>query len=242
MTIAIINCASKKSTYACSAIEMYKSPNFKAQSTLTNLIYDKCYILSGKYGLVEFDTIIEPYNISLHSKRLLTTNVISDSDKQLLKQKVASQIQSMLDNECSVDFHLSNDYYDIISKQHKQHHNTQRFKQYKVQNWTSQLYNDAITLFNNGADRNEVIHYLLNTKMCKRERVSEQRGWWYHPIIEPFWGKSSELAKAHNVNNGDLFQHYHGDVVKTNHVKGWTNKLENIEHLKLVNGKWRYKK
>ena len=242
MNIAIINCASQKATHGCKAIEMYKSPLFKAQSTLSNLIYDECYILSGKYGIIKFDTIIEPYNLSLHSKRLLTTNVISDSDKQLLKQNIASQIQIMLDNGCSIDFHLSNDYYDIISKQHKQHPNTQRFKPFKVQNWTSQLYNDAIALFNSGADRNEVIYYLLNTKMYKRERVSEQRNWWYHPIIESFWGRSDELAKAHNVNNGNLFQHYHSDVVKTNHVEGWTNKLENIKHLKLVNGKWRYKK
>ena len=99
MNIAIINCASQKATHGCKAIEMYKSPLFKAQSTLSNLIYDECYILSGKYRIIKFDTIIEPYNLSLHSKRLLTTNVISDSDKQLLKQNIASQIQIMLENK-----------------------------------------------------------------------------------------------------------------------------------------------
>ena len=53
MNIAIINCASQKATHGCKAIEMYKSPLFKAQSTLSNLIYDECYILSGKYGIAD---------------------------------------------------------------------------------------------------------------------------------------------------------------------------------------------
>lgn len=65
--IALIGCTSKKQDYPCKAIEMYTKSNY------FNLKLDYCkkinvdniFILSAKYGLLEPETIIEPYDLHL---------------------------------------------------------------------------------------------------------------------------------------------------------------------------------
>ena len=65
--IALIGCTSKKQDYECPAIEMYtKSNYFNLKLDYCRKInVDKIYILSAKYGLLEPETIIKPYNIHL---------------------------------------------------------------------------------------------------------------------------------------------------------------------------------
>lgn len=64
MRIAILNCKGTKQSYACNAEEMY-SPSyiFSKQLEIVKKNYNKYYVLSSKYGLVEPTTIIEPYNL-----------------------------------------------------------------------------------------------------------------------------------------------------------------------------------
>lgn len=67
--IALIGCTSRKQDYACPAIEMYtKSNYFNLKLDYCKKInIDKIFILSAKYGLLEPDTIIQPYNLHLKS-------------------------------------------------------------------------------------------------------------------------------------------------------------------------------
>jgi len=60
--IAIINCGSKKKDHACDAREMYEGGSlFKKMREYAEKAYDKYYIISGHYGLLEPNQIIEPY-------------------------------------------------------------------------------------------------------------------------------------------------------------------------------------
>lgn len=66
MNIALISCSKEKKNYACPAHELYSA------STLFSLSYqyakehtDKIYILSAKYGLVDENRILEPYDQTL---------------------------------------------------------------------------------------------------------------------------------------------------------------------------------
>ena len=65
--IALIGCTSRKKHYKCPALEMYaKSNYFNLKLDYCQKIgVDKIYILSAKYGLLEPNEIIEPYNIHL---------------------------------------------------------------------------------------------------------------------------------------------------------------------------------
>jgi cytoplasmic iron level regulating protein YaaA (DUF328/UPF0246 family) len=62
MNIAVITCGSSKKPYPCEARVMYEDGRFfKTMRTYVENSYDKYYILSGKYGLLEPNQIIEPY-------------------------------------------------------------------------------------------------------------------------------------------------------------------------------------
>jgi hypothetical protein len=66
--IILISCVSQKLPYKATARRLYVSPLFKK-----NLAYaqrqnpDAIFILSAKYGLVDLDQEIEPYDLTLNS-------------------------------------------------------------------------------------------------------------------------------------------------------------------------------
>lgn len=69
MKIALISCVSKKNSFPCKAKDMYKSSLFIFQYTYAKKEkVDKIFILSAKYGLLEEDDIISPYNETLKKK------------------------------------------------------------------------------------------------------------------------------------------------------------------------------
>lgn len=87
-TIALIACASKKSTSPQKAIELYKSDLFnKSVAYCGPLIADDIYILSAKYGLIHQFDIIEPYDLSL--------NDMTSADRLVWSLKVIVQLESL---------------------------------------------------------------------------------------------------------------------------------------------------
>lgn len=86
MDIGFISCVSKKKTYKAKAKELYISDLFKKSLMYSLKHYDKTYILSAKYGLLEIDDIIEPYNLTLNKfteiqKKRWSYNVLKKIDK-----------------------------------------------------------------------------------------------------------------------------------------------------------------
>lgn len=70
MKIALISCTKKKKDYLCMASEMYsESTIFKYSYEYANLIADKIYILSAKYGLLPIYKIIEPYDLTFNNMK-----------------------------------------------------------------------------------------------------------------------------------------------------------------------------
>ena len=69
MKIALIGCVKKKANIPCEAKDMYISPLFKGCYRLAKkLEADRIYILSAKYGLIEENKRIKPYNETLNNK------------------------------------------------------------------------------------------------------------------------------------------------------------------------------
>ena len=67
--IALISCTKRKRPYKCEAKELYmESARFCKVYEFAKLVADKIYILSAKYGLVDENTILEPYDETLKGK------------------------------------------------------------------------------------------------------------------------------------------------------------------------------
>lgn len=66
--IILISCVSQKLPYKASARHLYVSPLFKKNLAYAqSLDPDSIYVLSAKYGLVDLDQEIEPYDLTLNN-------------------------------------------------------------------------------------------------------------------------------------------------------------------------------
>lgn len=69
MKIALISCAKNKKNYPCPGKEMFTpSELFSLSYEYASRVTDKAYILSTKYGLLDENIIIEPYERTLFGK------------------------------------------------------------------------------------------------------------------------------------------------------------------------------
>ena len=69
---ALISCTKSKLDYACRAKDLYSKSNlFRHSYRYACTITDKIYILSAKHGLVDKNTIIEPYDETLLDKNAI---------------------------------------------------------------------------------------------------------------------------------------------------------------------------
>jgi len=86
-TIVLISCVKKKEQYPCKAEDLYISPFFKKNLAYAkSLNPSKIFILSAKYGLLELDRVIEPYEMTLKSFNKTELKQWSDNVIQQLKQ------------------------------------------------------------------------------------------------------------------------------------------------------------
>lgn len=69
--VVFIACVSKKRDVSCKARELYISSLFKKELKYAEDILkaDDIYILSAKYGLVQLNQVIEPYNKTLNNMK-----------------------------------------------------------------------------------------------------------------------------------------------------------------------------
>lgn len=67
--IIFISCVKNKMTHPCVARDMYTSDLFKKSLSYAEQLYESAtvYILSAKYGLLELDQQIEPYELTLNT-------------------------------------------------------------------------------------------------------------------------------------------------------------------------------
>ncbi len=84
--VTLISCVSKKLNFKSKAQDLYQSSLFKKSLVYAKQINsDEIYLLSGKYGLLELNDIIEPYNQTL--------NKMNISEKKSWSNKVFKRLQ-----------------------------------------------------------------------------------------------------------------------------------------------------
>lgn len=64
-TIAIIPCTNQKSSIPGPAREVWQGQHFQLTLAHTEIFYDKVYVMSFKYGMIEPDFRIEPYDLNI---------------------------------------------------------------------------------------------------------------------------------------------------------------------------------
>lgn len=67
-SLILVSCVKSKRTYAASAKDLYTSPLFTGMKNLAEASGSPWYILSAKYGLVDPDTKLDPYEFTLKTQ------------------------------------------------------------------------------------------------------------------------------------------------------------------------------
>ena len=89
-TIVLISCVSKKLAHAASAKDLYVSPLFRLNLQYARKLQpDAICILSAKHGLLDLDTDVEPYD--------LTLNDMATGQAQAWAEQVLEQIKQRAD-------------------------------------------------------------------------------------------------------------------------------------------------
>ena len=116
--LAIITCKSKKKDYKCSVAEMYSdSPHYKFQTPFIKEYYDDYKILSLKYGILDLEEEIEPYNITLTKGSMIKkTPTLTSKSLRNWATKTKKQIAQLSFEYDIVDLHLSNSYFHEIQE------------------------------------------------------------------------------------------------------------------------------
>lgn len=65
--IALISCVKNKLDYPAMAKDLYQSLWFKKAKKFTEIYFNEWYILSAKHYLLNIETIISPYEYTLHA-------------------------------------------------------------------------------------------------------------------------------------------------------------------------------
>lgn len=84
--IALVSCVKMKQPYPCAVREMYVSPLFMKSRTYAEVHADHWFILSAKYGLVEPDEVIAPYEKTLNNAGV--------SERREWARRVHAQLES----------------------------------------------------------------------------------------------------------------------------------------------------
>ncbi|HBG75085.1 MAG: hypothetical protein A2X25_14630 [Chloroflexi bacterium GWB2_49_20] len=85
--IVLISCVSQKQSHRSKAKDLYISALFKKNLAYARRLNpDAIYILSAKYGLIDLDTEIEPYNLTLNTMSAGEIRSWADRILQMLRQ------------------------------------------------------------------------------------------------------------------------------------------------------------
>ena len=83
MRIGIVACSKTKLATPAPAKDLYTSPLFKAARAYCERTYDRWFILSALHGLVEPETVIEPYDVTL--ARMTAADSVEKGDVRMIR-------------------------------------------------------------------------------------------------------------------------------------------------------------
>ena len=87
-TIVLVSCVASKTATANRAGQLYTSPWFRKASSYARQIGDQWYILSAKHGLVDPESVIEPYDETLNTMRA--------AERRAWARRVLQELQEVL--------------------------------------------------------------------------------------------------------------------------------------------------
>lgn len=113
--IGIITCGSTKKDYSCSAVEMYSDGRFfNTMRKYVENTYDKYYILSGKYGLLDPNEIIEPYgDVVFFAQKIFKKRGLKPQPKEY-KLKWAEMVSNQVNFTDEVNWHINIYYWEYL--------------------------------------------------------------------------------------------------------------------------------
>ena len=102
MNIAFISCVKEKRIGKYKAKDLYTSDFFRKSFKYCSSKYDKVFILSAKYGLLELNDSIENYEMTL--------NNFSKVEKVEWSVMVCDQMENKIDDSDDLYFYVGNNY------------------------------------------------------------------------------------------------------------------------------------
>jgi cytoplasmic iron level regulating protein YaaA (DUF328/UPF0246 family) len=108
MKIALVSCTKIKANYTCTAKEMYRESTLfkKAVKYIEQQDYDEWYVLSAKYGLINQNDVIEPYD--------LTLNNMKASERKTWSDLVLKQLRNLESDLKQIDFYSGVKYREYL--------------------------------------------------------------------------------------------------------------------------------
>ena len=116
MKIGLISCVKTKQNKTSIAEEMYISDLFKKSLKYSKKMYDKIYILSAKYGLIELTDIIDTYELTLNNQ------------SNIFIKKWSYDVLLKLTNKCDIN----NDIFYFHCGEKYRKYLIQKLKNYKI--------------------------------------------------------------------------------------------------------------
>ena len=117
-SLAVLNCMRSKQIYPCGPREMYwPSILFRSQVAFVEARYDNWVVVSSKYGVVQQDQIIEPYDAFVGSSGLVvkeTTKKYTAAEKRARGNRVSQEIEMLGYDQ--VDYFISNSYANLFPR------------------------------------------------------------------------------------------------------------------------------
>lgn len=109
--IVFLSCVKSKQNKRCAAKDMYASDLFKKSLEYARQLHPRMiYILSAKYGLLELEDVIDPYE--------LTLNTMTQNQQRVWAYKVIKQCQQKnIDFAERAIFLCGNNYRKYVMKQ-----------------------------------------------------------------------------------------------------------------------------
>lgn len=105
--IAFIACSKTKNNSPCTAEKMYQGELFKKSLKYCKNNYDIVFILSAKYGLLELNDFIEPYEETLNNK--------TEQEKKQWAEIIKTQMKEKNIFSSEVDILAGKNYYKYLN-------------------------------------------------------------------------------------------------------------------------------
>ena len=224
MRAIIVTCRSKKHYFnnPTPAEDVYSAAYaFPPQRDFAKQAYDEYYIISTKYGLIEFTTPIEYYDQVVFTQgkghnKLKTKGVWDKKQKQEWVNGLKRDINSLLDRDEieRVDLHLTTSYWNAIKSEFENNSKIKFVGQQRNSPLVKTKYEEALQEYN-GTNLDKCLS-IISTISGEEEEIPKA---FYHPEDGQVFGKARDVWKQYPyVDLGGL---HRVSMNRANQHRGW---------------------